>query len=369
MSERIAFVFPGQGSQAVGMGADIAAASPAARAVFSLADAAVGFPLSELCFNGPEEALRETINTQPAIVATSLALLAALQEAAGAGLTPHPQGRGGPRHYTAAEGEVPAPILDAPLRPAYVAGHSVGEYAALAASGALPIGDALRLVRERGRLMHAEGQACPSGMAAVLGMDADALSAVCAEATARAEAELAKTGAATAAGVHPGAGKVVLANDNAPGQIVISGEHHALDLAMALARERGAKRVVPLAVSGAFHSPVMAPAAEGLARAVAAAPLADARVPLVANITAKPITVAADLRQELAQQIAAPVQWTRSISRLAEDGVTTFVEIGAGQVLSGLIKRIARGAATLSVAAAADVAPVAAQLRARLGVA
>ena len=365
MSERVAFVFPGQGSQAVGMGADIAAASPAAHAVFSLADAAVGFPLSELCFNGPEAALRETINTQPAIVATSLALLAALQEAAGASLTPHPPLPPGEGVARSAGGEVRVPTLDAPLRPAYVAGHSVGEYAALAASGALPIGDALRLVRERGRLMHEEGQSCPSGMAAVLGMDADALSAVCSEATARAGAELAES----APSAHPGAGKVVLANDNAPGQIVISGEQRALDLAMELARERGAKRVVPLAVSGAFHSPVMAPAAEGLARAVAASPMADARVPLVANITGEPMTVAADLRHELAQQIAAPVQWTRSISRLAEDGVTTFVEIGAGQVLSGLIKRIARGATTLSVAAAADVAPVAAQLRERLGVA
>ena len=333
------------------MGADIAAASPAARAVFSLADAAVGFPLAELCFNGPDEALRETINTQPAIVATSLALLAALQEAAGANVSASS-----------------APDLDTPLRPAYVAGHSVGEYAALAVSGALPIGDVLRLVRERGRLMHEEGLACPSGMAAVLGMDADGLSAVCAEATTRAAAELAESDAPEA-GAHPGAGKVVIANDNAPGQIVISGERRALDLAMELARERGAKRVVPLAVSGAFHSPVMAPAAEGLSRAVAAAPLADARVPLVANITGEPITLAADLRHELAQQIAAPVQWTRSISRLAEDGVTTFVEIGAGQVLSGLIKRIARGATTLSVAEAADVAPVAAQLRERLGVA
>lgn len=339
------------------MGADVSAVSPAARAVFALADTAVGFPLSELCFHGPEEALRETINTQPAIVATSLALLAALQEAAGADLTPQPP---------LPVGESGAPVLDMPLRPAYVAGHSVGEYAALAASGALAIGDTLRLVRERGRLMHEEGLACPSGMAAVLGMDAAALSAVCAEATAYATAE--SNGAGASEGQHPGTAKVVVANDNAPGQIVISGERHALDLAMKLAQERGARRVVPLAVSGAFHSPVMAPAADGLARAVAAAPMTDARVPLVANITGKPIATAADLRQELAQQIAAPVQWTRSISHLGEDGVTTFVEIGVGQVLSGLIKRIARGTTTLSVASAADVVPVAAQLRERLGI-
>lgn len=366
MTERIAFVFPGQGSQAVGMGADIAAASPAARAVFSAADAAVGFALSELCFEGPEETLRETINTQPAIVATSLALLAALQEAAN--LTPRPA-EGETGLAATALGAMGAHVeFSAPLTPAYVAGHSVGEYAALAASGALPLGDTLRLVRERGRLMHEEGLACASGMAAVLGMDAIALEAVCSEATARASAESAAS-AADGGQSHPGAGKVVIANDNAPGQIVISGERHALDLAMELARERGARRVVPLAVSGAFHSPVMAPAAEGLARAVAAAPLVDARVPLVANITGEQITAADDLRRELAEQIAAPVQWTRSISRLVADGVTVFVEIGAGQVLAGLIKRIARGATTLSVASASDVAPVAAELRERLGIA
>lgn len=344
MSERIAFVFPGQGSQAVGMGADVYRASPAARRVFAIADETVGFPLSQLCFEGPEEQLRETINTQPAIVATSLALLAAVQEAAGA-----------------SEVHDSEPSLTGPLQPAYVAGHSVGEYAAVAAAGALDIAGTLRLVRERGRLMHQEGQACESGMAAVLGMDASTLEAICAEAT---EQTLAEQGAA---GTHPGAGRVVVANDNAPGQIVISGARHALDLAMSIARERGAKRVVPLAVSGAFHSPVMAPASSGLAAAVAAASLRDAEVPLVANITAQPITLAGDMRSELAQQIAAPVQWTRSVAYLAEQGVTTFVEFGAGQVLAGLIKRIAKGVTILSVGSAADVAPVAAQVRERLG--
>lgn len=353
MSEQIAFVFPGQGSQAVGMGADAAAASPAARAVFALADQAVGFPLSELCFSGPEETLRETINTQPAIVATSLALLAALQEAAGA-------------TTSAADAKPP---LHMPLTPAFVAGHSVGEYTALAAAGALGIAETIRLVHERGRLMHDEGTRCPSGMAAVLGLDAETLRAVCAEATAQAEAELAADETDAAFERHPGAGRVVLANDNAPGQIVISGATCALELAMELARARGAKRVVPLAVSGAFHSPVMAPAAAGLARAVAAAPLRDAQVPLVANITARPTTLAADLRTELAEQIAAPVQWTASVTYLAQQGVTTFVEIGVGQVLSGLIKRIAKGSQTLSVASMADVSPVGAHLRTQMGLA
>lgn len=344
MSERIAFVFPGQGSQAVGMGADVFSASPAAQSVYALADAALGFPLSRLCFEGPEEALRETVNTQPAIVATSLALLAALQEAAGA--QPQP-GRD--------------PALSAPLRPDFVAGHSVGEYAALAAAGVLGIGDTLRLVRERGRLMHQEGTVCESGMAAVLGVDAAQLDEVCRQATDETRAALGQE--VEAEGAHPGLGRVVLANDNAPGQIVISGERRALDRAMELARERGAKRVVPLAVSGAFHSPVMEPAAAGLARAVDVAPIADAAVPLVANITARPITAAGDVRTELAGQIAAPVQWTRSVEYLAELGVSTFVEVGAGQVLAGLIKRIVKGATVLSVGSVGDLAVVAERLR------
>ena len=235
MSKRIAFVFPGQGSQSVGMGADIFAASPAARTVYETADAALGFSLSTLCFEGPEETLRETINTQPAIVVTSLALLAALQEVA--------------------RGAVNATSdpLAGPIVPAFVAGHSVGEYAALAAAGALDLIETLRLVRERGRLMHQEGERIPSGMAAVLGMDAPTLEAICAEATEQARAGL------DANEKHPGAGRVVLANDNAPGQIVISGDQRALDLAMELAKSawRAARRAagrewrVPLAGDGA----------------------------------------------------------------------------------------------------------------------
>lgn len=328
------------------MGAEIAAASVAARQVYALADAAVGFSLATLCFEGPEDALRETINTQPAIVATSIALLAALQEAAA-----------GSSHAPGASGAEPA--LSEPLRPAYVAGHSVGEYAAVAAAGALDIAQTLRLVRERGRLMHEAGLACSSGMAAVLGLDADTLAAICAEATDQSAADVVDS-------AQPGAGRVVVANDNAPGQIVLSGAQSALERAMELARARGARRVVPLSVSGAFHSPVMAPATPGLAHAVAAAQLRDARIPLIANITAQPITSADELRAELAKQIESPVQWTRSIEYLAAQGVTTFVEIGAGGVLAGLIKRIAKGAVTLAVASAADVASVAAQLRERM---
>ncbi len=344
---RVAFVFPGQGSQVVGMGADVAAASPAARAVFAAADQALGFALSQLCFAGPEATLRETVNTQPALVATSLALLAALQATAA-------NGDGGD--------EIAIPALAQPLAPAFVAGHSVGEYAALAAAGALGLAETLRLARERGRLMHTEGQTIPSGMAAILGMDAVALDPICAEATTQALAELAAQGVAA----HPGAGRVVIANHNAPGQVVISGEQHALEIAMALASARGARRVVPLTVSGAFHSPVMAPAAQGLATALASADLRDAAIPIISNISATPLTHADDLRVELAQQIVSPVQWTRSVQYLVEQGVTTFVEIGAGQVLAGLIKRIAKGATVLSVSTAADLAPVAERLRALL---
>jgi [acyl-carrier-protein] S-malonyltransferase len=346
VTQSVAFVFPGQGSQAVGMGADVFRTSPAARAVYDAADAALGVGLARMCFEGPEEALRETINTQPALVTTSLALLAALQEAAGA---------------TFAGGAEPR--LREPLTPAFVAGHSVGEYAALAAAGALSVAETIKLARERGRLMHEQGSAIPSGMAAVLGMDADALSEVCADATRQTRLEIASAHTETA---HPGAGHVVVANDNAPGQIVISGSQRALDTAMEMAKARGARRVVPLAVSGAFHSPVMAPAADGLAQAVAAAPVHDAAIPMVSNISATPISAADALREELSRQIVSPVQWTRSVAWLAEQGVTTFVEIGPGQVLSGLIKRIAKGATTLSVATAADVASVAPQLRALL---
>ena len=352
MSEPMAFVFPGQGSQAVGMGADVYQASPAARSIFQIADQAVGMRLSDLCFTGPEESLRQTINTQPALVATSLALLAALQEAAGAVTTDHDVTQD--------------PNLATPLRPSYVAGHSVGEYAALATTGSLPIADTIRLVRERGRLMHEAGAEFPSGMAAVLGLEAEVLQVVCAEATLKTRAHLDAT--QDPSRTHPGAGCVVVANDNAPGQIVISGAQDALESAMELARAAGARRVIPLSVSGAFHSPVMAPASEGMAHAVTLAPLRDAEIPLIANRTGLPITSAADLQRELAEQIESPVQWTGTIEYLLGQGVRVFVEIGAGQVLSGLIKRIAKGAEVevISVAGAADIGSVALHLQGRL---
>lgn len=341
MSDRIAFVFPGQGSQAVGMGADLAAQSPAAQAIFAAADAALAFPLSELCFTGPEDRLKATENAQPAITTVSLAALAALRAALGQ----------------------PNDAIVGPPWPHFVAGHSVGEYTALIAGGAVDLAAGLRLVRERGRLMQHEGAACPGGMAAVLGLDTATLTTICAQA----EADVADDPTVQALRPHHnGAGRVVVANDNAPGQIVLSGERIALERAMELARAAGAKRVVPLVVSGAFHSPAMAPAAPALHEAIIAAAVRDAVVPLIANITAQPMTTATELQTELAAQIAAPVQWTRSIQWLVEaGGVTIFVEIGGGQVLAGLIKRIAKGITILNVGTPAEAAIAAATLRER----
>ncbi|MBX5449760.1 ACP S-malonyltransferase [Thermogemmatispora sp.] len=329
-AQGIAFLFPGQGSQTVGMGADIYEQSPAARQVFERADQALGMALSALCFQGPEEQLRETINAQPAIVTVSLALLAALQE------------RLAPRHS-----------WSSPLTPTFTAGHSVGEYAALVASGALDLEDAVRLVRERGRLMHHEGSMCPGGMAAVIGLDEETLQEICREASE--EALRAQESAQLQPIPHPGWGKVSVANLNAPGQIVISGEQRALTLAMERAKARGAKRVIPLAVSGAFHSPVMEPAAAGLAQVLATTPLRNASIPIISNIEARPLTDAEALRQELARQIVAPVQWVRSVEYLAAAGVTVYVEIGPGSVLTGLVKRIVREATTLTISNANDL--------------
>jgi [acyl-carrier-protein] S-malonyltransferase len=316
MTRPVAFLFPGQGSQAIGMGADVFARSSAARHVFEVVDQALGFSLSNLCFQGPEDTLRETINAQPAIVTVSLALLAAFQEA----LT-------SPAHSSS---------WLSPLVPSYIAGHSVGEYAALVAASALDLDSAVLLVRERGRLMHHEGTVCPGGMAAVIGMDGETLQAVCQEATTQTLSSLSTDA------THPGEGHVAIANFNAPGQIVISGEQRALALAMELAKARGAKRVIPLAVSGAFHSPVMQPAAAGLSRAIDATNVRDAAIPIIGNIDATPLTAAASIRVELAQQIASSVQWVRIIEHLTNAGVTVFFEIGPGQALTGMVKRIAR---------------------------
>ena len=330
MTTRVAFLFPGQGSQAVGMGADVYAASRAAKRVFETVDDTLGFSLSNLCFSGPEETLRDTINAQPAIVTVSLAFLAAFQEA----FSPE------------------ASSWSSPLVPAYTAGHSVGEYAALTAAGAFDLPQAALQVRERGRLMHQEGLACSGGMAAVIGMDAQTLQEVCQEATRQTLADL----PTDATQRHPGQGRVVVANYNAPGQIVISGEQQALTRAIELARARGAKRVIPLSVSAAFHSPVMQPAADSLAQSLATADIHDATIPIISNITATPLTNASAIRKELAEQVAAPVQWIRTIDYLTNVGVSIFIEIGPGQALTGMIKRIAKGVTTLTVGSMEEIA-------------
>lgn len=305
-----AFVFPGQGSQVVGMGTDVCQQSPAAQHVFTLADQALGWSVSELCFQGPAETLTATQNTQPALVATSLALLAALAgDAADIAA------------FTAAHAVA-------------VAGHSLGEYSALAAAGSLTIADAVTLVRRRGELMAA---ASAGGMAAVIGLDDDTIDAVCQQAS---------TPAAT----------VVVANYNSPGQTVISGASSAITVASELLKQAGAKRVLPLNVSAAFHSPLMQDAATQLSGHVANTPMQLPVVPVIGNITAAPLVDVAAIRQELPAQVISPVRWVSTINALVAQGVDEFVEIGAGTVLSGLIKRIAPQARTVSVADYAGVA-------------
>lgn len=295
---KVAFVFPGQGSQFVGMGRSLAEQSAAAREVFERADEALGFSLSSLCFEGPEEELRLTVNTQPAILTTSVAVLAALREQ-------RPD-----------------------VAPDYVAGHSLGEYSALVAAESMAFADAVKVVRARGQFMEEAVPAGQGAMAAVLGMDRQALQEVCETVTASG---------------HP----VQPANMNGPGQIVISGTAEGVRLAGEQAKAAGAKRVLPLNVSGPFHSSLMQPAAERLKGVLANIDMKDARVPVVANVSARPETAAAAIVDNLVKQVAAPVLWEDSVRWMAEQGVTTFVEIGPGKVLAGLIKKIAPTGTTI----------------------
>jgi [acyl-carrier-protein] S-malonyltransferase len=299
-AQKIAFMFPGQGSQKVGMGRVWADASAAARRAFEEADEALGFPLSRLCFEGPEEELNLTANTQPALLATSVAVLRAFGE-----LAPE-------------------------LRPAAVAGHSLGEYSALVAAGTLDFADALRLVRRRGELMQ---EAVPVGvgaMAAIIGMDPEAIAAVAADA---AQGEV-----------------CAVANLNGPGQTVIAGHKAAIDRAVALAKERGARKATILAVSAPFHSPLMRPAREGMTPLLEAAGFRDPRVPVVTNVDAAPATTGAAARDALIRQIDGPVRWVESVLRMEEDlGVQAFVEVGPGNVLAGMTRRIVKGARTTAV--------------------
>ena len=292
----VAFVFPGQGSQYVGMGRDLAAISPAAAAVFAEADGALGESLSRLAWEGDPAELDLTVNAQPALLATSIAYLRALDE----------------RRLT--DGSPP-------LRPAFCAGHSMGQYTAMVAAGALSLADAVRLVRERGRLMQASGAGHDGAMAAIIGLD---------------DAHLPEVDAAGRA-----AGIFTIANRNSPGQIVVSGERSAVEAALAAAKELGARRTVLLPVSVAAHSPLMAQAAEGMRRVLASVEFRDPSVPLLANADAHLLTTGEACREELVAHLTTGVEWVAAIRAMESAGVTDFVEVGPGRVLTGLVKRIA----------------------------
>jgi len=294
---RLAFLFPGQGAQAVGMGKALAESFPEARETFATADRVLGFPLSTLCWNGPAEELKKSVNTQPALLTHSVAAWR-LVEAAG-------------------------------LAPSFVAGHSLGEYSACVAAGALSFEDALELTRTRGRLMYEAGLARPGAMAALLGLSAADAEAACAEAAS--------------------VGVVRAANLNAPGQVVISGEPAAVDAACERAKAKGAKRAIKLEVSGAFHSPLMAPAAKGLTEALANVEFRDARCPIISNAWAKPVQKAAEVRGALEAQLLASVRWEESMRLLLQQGVEGFVELGTGKVLRGLLRTIESSAASWNV--------------------
>jgi [acyl-carrier-protein] S-malonyltransferase len=299
----LAFVFPGQGSQSVGMGRALAASSPAAAAVFAAADTALGESISTLAWDGPAEILDRTENAQPALLATSIAYLAALRERWAA--------------------------LDVPaLRPAFFAGHSMGQYSAMVAAGVIELGDGVRLVRERGRLMQASGAGREGRMAALIGLD---------------DARLPEL--VEGAGAH---GVFGVANRNSPGQVVVSGERRAVEAAVELARALGAKRAIELPVSVAAHSPLMAEAADGMRVALAGVGFADPAAPLLANRDARLLTTGEAARGELVEHLTAGVDWVRAIEAMTEAGVGTFVEIGPGRVLTGLIRRIAPAAEAIA---------------------
>jgi [acyl-carrier-protein] S-malonyltransferase len=308
-----AFVFPGQGSQVVGMGKGLAEAFAAARQVFEEVDAALGQKLSETIWNGPAETLTLTENAQPALMAVSLATLRALEAEAG---------------------------LDLGRDVAFVAGHSLGEYSALAAAGSLTVADAARLLRTRGRAMQKAVPVGVGAMAALIGVDLEAAKAIAQEASA---------GAVCAA-----------ANDNGGDQVVLSGDKSAVERAVDIAKARGVKRAMMLPVSAPFHCALMQPAAQVMAEALSQVAVTPPRVPLVANVLAAPITDPAAIVQALVEQVTGTVRWRESVTVMAQAGVTAFYEIGSGKVLAGLIKRIAEGATASSIGTPDDVARFAA---------
>jgi [acyl-carrier-protein] S-malonyltransferase len=304
----IAFVFPGQGSQAVGMGAELAKTYASARAVFEEVDAALGQKLSEIMFNGPIETLTLTENAQPALMAVSLAVMRVLEADKGFQLA----------------GKVK-----------YVAGHSLGEYSALAAAGAISVADAARLLKTRGRAMQAAVPVGQGAMAALLGVGKEAAEKLAAEA---AQGEVCQ-----------------LANDNEPTQAVISGAKTAIDRASGLAKAHGVRRFLPLNVSAPFHCALMQPAADVMAEALAKVAVKSPAVPLIANVLAAPISDPAEIKRRLVEQVTATVRWRECVARMAADGVTTLYEIGSGKVLAGLAKRIVPTLNATSIGTPADI--------------
>ena len=300
----IAFVFPGQGSQVVGMGHDLATASAAAAAIFDAADAALGEPLSTLAWDGPADDLNRTENAQPALLAASMAHLAVLRE------------------HLASAGQ-------GTLEPRFMAGHSMGQYSAMVAAGAITLEDGFRLVRQRGLLMQASGSGRDGAMAAIIGLDEAAIPEL-----------VRRVGAIGTFGV---------ANRNSPGQIVVSGERTAIDASVEIGRELGARRVIVLPVSVAAHSPLMAEAAEGMRTVLAEVEFSDPTVPLLANADAHRIETADGCRTELIEHLTAGVDWVRAVETMAAAGVDTFVEVGPGKVLTNLIKRIAPDARAIAL--------------------
>lgn len=309
----LAFVFPGQGAQTIGMGRDLAEVYPAAQAVFDEVDEALGERLSALIWEGEAETLTLTENAQPALMATSLAAVRALE----------------------AEG-VAVDVA------AFVAGHSLGEYSALCAAGALELADTARLLRLRGQAMQSAVPVGEGAMAAVLGLDIDAVEALAAEA---AEGEVCE-----------------VANENDPAQTVVSGSKSAIERVVATAKERGAKRALPLPVSAPFHCALMQPAADAMAEALAGVEIKAPVVPVVANVVAEAVTDPEDIRRLLVEQVAGRVRWRSSVEWMAAEGVDAFWELGAGKALSGMIRRIAKEAETRAVGSASDVAEAAASL-------
>ena len=299
MNSKLAFLFPGQGSQSVGMGLDLYDNSPAAREVFKTTDDVLGRPLSKMMFEGPSEELSNTVNSQPALLTTSLASLAATKEKF-------------------------AGLLDRDVE--FMAGHSLGEYTALAASGVIDLPDAVWLVQERGRLMQEACDDNPGAMAAVLGLDEDVVEAVCRE-----------TG-------------TQIANINAPGQIVISGEKDAIRSAVEKSSEKGAKKSILLKVSGAFHSYLMGSAMKGMQQALDSVQFRNPDTPIIANCTAKPMRTSTEIKEELAQQLCGCVRWEDSIKYMVSLGVSKFYEFGPGKILTNMVKRISSDAQASSVA-------------------